>query len=70
MDLRSISGNQVTIWVVLAIGLFLALIIGSAVGNADVRFVVGTMALIPAVFIFLNLKTNIWVLLPISYYLT
>jgi hypothetical protein len=70
MDLRSISGNQVTIWVVLAIGLFLALVIGSAVGNADVRFVVGTMALIPAVFIFLKLKTNIWVLLPISYYLT
>ena len=67
MNLRNISGNQITIWVVLLLGLVVALVIGSAVGSADVRFVASVLALIPAAVIFVKLKTNIWVLLPISW---
>ena len=70
MDLRAITANRITIWVALALGLVIALVIGSAVGNADMRFVVGALAMIPAAVIFVKLKTNIWVLLPISWYLT
>jgi len=69
MDLRSISGNQITIWAALAVGLAVALVMGSAVGSADMRFVAGVVAVIPAVVIFVKLKTNIWVLLPIGWYL-
>ena len=67
MDLRSISANQVTIWVVLALGLVVALLIGSAVGNSDVRLIGGVLAVIPVAIIFIKLKTNIWLLLPIGY---
>ena len=70
MDLRSISGNQITIWVVLLLGLVVALVIGSAVGGADTRFVAVLLATIPAALIFVKLKTNIWVLLLIGWYLT
>jgi hypothetical protein len=70
MDLRSISGNQIIIWIALASGLAVALVIGSAVGSADMRFVAGALAVIPAALIFVKLKTNIWVLLPIGWYLT
>lgn len=70
MDLRSISSNQITIWLVLLLGLVVALVVGSAVGNADTRFVAGVIGLIPATVIFVKLKTNIWVLLPIGWYLT
>jgi len=70
MDLRSISGNQITIWVVLLLGLVVALVVGSAVGSADTRFVAAVLAIIPATITFVKLRTNIWVLLPISWYLT
>ena len=70
MNLRNISGNQVTIWVVLLLGLVVALVVGSAVGSSDMRFVAGIIAAIPAVVIFVKLKTNIWVLLPIGWFLT
>ena len=69
MDLRSISGNQIALWVVLAVGLAVALVIGSAVGSADLRFVAAALAVIPAAVIFIKLKTNIWVLLPLSWLL-
>ena len=69
MDLRSISGNQITIWLALAVGLCVALVIGSAVGSADSRFVGSVLAVIPVAVIFTKLKTNIWVLLPIGWYL-
>ena len=69
MDLRSISGNQVAIWLALAVGLLVALVLGSAVGSADVRFVAAVLAVIPAAVIFFKLKTNIWVLIPIGWYL-
>ena len=70
MDLRSISGNQVIIWVALALGVVMALVVGSAVGSADARFVAAVLAIIPAAVIFAKLKTNIWVLLLIGWYLT
>lgn len=68
MDPRSIPGNQVVLWVALAVGLAVALVIGSAVGSADIRFVAGVLAIIPAVVIVVKLKTNIWILLPIGWY--
>ena len=67
MDLRTITANRITIWVALALGLVIALVIGSAVGNADLRFVGGALAMIPAAIIFVKLKTNIWVLLPLGW---
>jgi len=70
MDLRSISGNQIIIWIALAVGFLVALVIGSAVGSADLRFVAAVLAVIPAAVIFVKLKTNIWVLIPIGWYLT
>ena len=70
MDIRNISSNQITVWVALVLGLLLSLVIGSAVGSSDMRFVAGIIAVIPAAVIFVKLKTNIWVLLPISWYLT
>jgi len=70
VDIRNISSNQITVWVALVLGLLLSLVIGSAVGSSDMRFVAGIIAAIPAAVIFVKLKTNIWVLLPISWYLT
>jgi hypothetical protein len=70
VNIRNISSNQITVWVALALGLLLSLVIGSAVGSSDMRFVAGIIAVIPAAVIFVKLKTNIWVLLPISWYLT
>ena len=70
MNLRNISANQIVIWTALVLGLLLALVIGSAVGSSDMRFVAGIMAAIPVAVIFVKLKTNIWILLPISWYLT
>ena len=43
--------------------------IGNAVGSSDMRFVAGVIAAIPLIVIFVKLKTNIWVLLPIGWYL-
>lgn len=52
------------------LGLILAVVIGNAVGSSDMRMVAGIIAVIPVAIIFVKLKTNIWVLLPIGWYLT
>ncbi len=70
MNLRNISANQVVVWTALLLGLMVAVVIGSAVGSSDMRMVAGIIAAIPVAVIFVKLKTNIWVLLPISWYLT
>jgi len=70
MSLRNISANQLVVWSGLLIGLVLAIVIGNAVGSSDMRLVAGLVAAIPVVVIFVQLKTNIWVLLPIGWYLT
>ena len=44
--------------------------IGSAVGSSDMRLVAGVVAAIPVAVIFVKLKTNIWVLIPIGWYLS
>lgn len=58
------------LWVCLALGLCVALVLGSAVGTSDTRMIFAVLALIPATVIFVKLKTNIWVLAPIGWYLT
>ena len=70
MNLRNISANQIVVWTALLLGLLLAVVIGNAVGSSDMRLVAGVIAAIPVAVIFVKLKTNIWVLLPISWYLT
>jgi hypothetical protein len=70
MNLRNISANQIVVWSALMLGLLVAVMIGSAVGNSDMRMVAGIIAAIPVAIIFVKLKTNIWVLLPIGWYLT
>jgi hypothetical protein len=70
MNIRNISANQIVIWSALLLGLLLAVMIGSAVGSSDMRLVAGLLAAIPMAVIFVKLKTNIWVLLPIGWYLT
>lgn len=70
MQLRNISANQIVVWCALLIGLFAAVAIGSAIGSSDLRMVAGGIALIPVAIIFVKLKTNIWVLLPIAWYLS
>lgn len=70
MNLRNISSNQIVVWTALLLGLLLAVVIGNAVGGSDMRLVAGVIAAIPVAVIFIKLKTNIWVLLPITWYLT
>ena len=70
MNLRNISANQVVVWSALVLGLLLSLVIGNAVGTSDMRLVAGVIGAIPVAIIFVKLKTNIWVLLPIGWYLT
>ena len=70
MSLRNISANQVTLWLTVVLGLLVAIVIGSAVGSSDMRMVAGVMAAIPVAIIFVKLKTNIWVLIPIGWYLS
>jgi hypothetical protein len=70
MNLRNISANQIVVWSALLLGLIAAIIIGSAVGSSDMRLVAAVIAVIPMAIIFVKLKTNIWVLLPIGWYLT
>ncbi len=70
MNIRNISANQIVVWSALVLGLLLAVMIGSAVGSSDMRFVAGVVVAIPVAIIFVKLKTNIWVLLPIGWYLT
>jgi len=69
MNLRNISANQIAVWSALLLGLLVSVMIGSAVGSSDVRMVAGALSLIPATIIFVKLKTNIWVLIPIGWYL-
>jgi hypothetical protein len=70
MPSLNITTNQLTIWTALLLGLVLAVVIGSAVGSSDMRLIAGVIGVIPLAIIFVKLKTNIWVLLPISWYLT
>ena len=70
MDFRSISANQIVVWTALLLGLLLALVVGNAVGSSDMRLPAALVAVIPVAVIFAKLKTNVWVLLPIGWYLT
>ena len=70
MNLRNISANQIVIWSALLLGLCVAVAVGNAVGSSDLRLVAGLVAAIPLAVIFVKLKTNVWVLIPIGWYLT
>jgi hypothetical protein len=70
MNLRNVSTNQIVVWSALLLGLVVAVVIGNAVGSSDMRLAAGLIAAIPVAVIFIKLKTNIWVLLPIGWYLT
>lgn len=70
MNFRGISANQIAVWTALLLGLGAAVVVGSAVGTSDMRMVAGVVTLIPVAVIFVKLKTNIWVLIPIGWYLT
>lgn len=70
MDNRNLSLHQLTLWFVLLGGLVLAAIIGSAVGHSDLTLLVAVLSLIPLGIVMVRLKTNIWVLIPIGWYVT
>jgi len=65
----NISINQLILWAALLGGLLVAAMLGSAVGSSDMRLVAAVLGLIPVIVLFANLKTNIWVLIPIGWYL-
>ena len=69
MSLQNVTTNQLIGWSALLFGLLAAVALGSAVGKSDMRMVAGVIALIPVAIVFVKLKTNIWVLLPIGWYL-
>lgn len=69
MNFRHISANQIMVWAALLLGLAVSVVLGSAVGSSDMRLAAGLVAVIPVVVIFVKLKTNIWILLPIAWYL-
>jgi len=70
MNIHNISANQIVVWCALLLGLAVAVVVGSAVGSSDMRLVAGLLAAIPIAIIFVKLKTSIWVLLPIGWYLS
>jgi len=70
MQLQHITASQFTIWVAMLVGLLVAVFIGNAVGSSDIRPVALVIGIIPVAVIFVKLKTNIWVLLPIGWYLS
>lgn len=70
MNLHNISANQIMVWTALLLGLGVAVVVGNAVGSSDMRMVAGVIGLIPIVVIFVKLKTNIWVVMPIAWYLS
>jgi hypothetical protein len=70
VSLKNISANQIVLWCTLLLGLFAAVVIGSAVGGSDLRMVAGLTALMPIAVVLVKLKTNIWVLLPVGWFLT
>lgn len=70
MAFQNFSTNQLVLWGAMLAGLAVAVVLGSAVGSSDMRSVAAFLALIPVSIIFIKLKTNIWVLLPIGWFLT
>ncbi|MBJ7258063.1 MAG: O-antigen ligase family protein [Chthoniobacterales bacterium] len=68
MGAPNLTSNQLTLWVVLLAGLLMAMVMGSAVGSSDMRFIAGVLALVPLCITLINLRTNIWVLIPIGWY--
>jgi hypothetical protein len=70
MQLQYITASQLTVWAVMGLGLLVAVFIGNAVGSSDIRPVALVIGIIPVAVIFVKLKTNIWVLLPLGWYLT
>lgn len=69
MGTPNISINQLILWAALLGGLLVAAVLGSAVGSSDMRLVAAVLGLIPVIVLFAHLKTNIWVLIPIGWYL-
>jgi len=67
MAIPNISANQLTLWVALLVGLAMAVALGSAVGGADTRFVLGVLTMFPVAIFLARLKTQIWVLIPIGW---
>jgi hypothetical protein len=70
VNLHNISANQVMVWTAMLLGLGVAVVIGNAVGSSDMRLAAGVVAVIPVAVIFIKLKTNIWILIPLAWYLT
>jgi len=68
MGTPNLTANQLTLWAVLLGGLLMAVLLGSAVGSSDMRFIAGVLTLIPLAILLINLKTHIWVLIPIGWY--
>jgi hypothetical protein len=69
MGTPNVTANQLTLWAVLLGGLLLAVLLGSAVGSSDMRFIAGVLTLIPLAIVLIKMKTHIWVLIPIGWYL-
>jgi hypothetical protein len=70
MSVPNITANQLMLWAALLGGLLLAVLLGSAVGSSDMRFVAAACGLIPLLVILVKLRTNIWVLVPIGWFLS
>lgn len=68
MGTPNISINQLILWAALLGGLLVAAILGSAVGSSDMRFIAAVLGLIPVIVLFVHLKTNIWILIPIGWF--
>lgn len=68
MSLSNFSSTRLVGWIVLLLGLFAAMLLGQAVGISDMRKVAAVLALVPLMVIFVSLKENIWVLIPIGWY--
>lgn len=69
MSFKNISTSQVFVWSGLLLGLAVAFAVGNAIGTSDVRTVALVLVSIPVVVFIARLKTNIWILIPIGWFL-
>lgn len=69
MSFRNISTNQIVVWAALLLGLVASLALGSTVGASDVKTVSVAFALLLVAMLLIWLKVNIWILIPIGWYL-
>lgn len=70
MNQSNITVNTLALWVVLVLGLFLAVIVGAEVGAAEFSWGTALIFLVPLLVLCVKLQARAWVLLPLGWHLS